>query len=166
MTTTPPLPPTAPELRLALGRFATGVTLITCRDAAGLPVGLTVNSFNALSLEPALVLWSLRLASSSIEAFRGCSHFCVNVLAESHLTLSRRFAKSVPDKFAEGLWHDGLGGAPVLDDALAAFECRRHAEQPFGDHLLFVGAVERLRERLGPPLVYQGGHYREIGDLL
>ena len=100
----PDVPPVA--LRAALGRFATGVTIITCLDPDGQRVGLTANSFNALSLEPALVLWSLRKVSSSLAAFEGASHFVVNVLADSQVDLSRRFASPAPEKFAEGLWSE------------------------------------------------------------
>ena len=94
---------TPQALRAALGRFTTGVTIVSCVDANGAPVGLTANSFNALSLEPPLVLWSLRRASPSVGAFVQATHFAINVLAESQVDLSRRFASQVPDKFADGL---------------------------------------------------------------
>ena len=159
--------PHAPQaLRAALGRFATGVTIIACRDAQGTPIGLTVNSFNALSLEPALVLWSLRAESQCIPAFQAASHFSVNVLAEGQIELSRRFARPIDDKFELGEWHDGLGGAPLLRGALAVFECRQQSHQVAGDHVLFIGEVLHLQERSGPALVYQGGHYRQMGELL
>ena len=106
--------PATPALRAALGRFATGVTIITCRAADGLPIGLTANSLASLSLDPPLLLWSLRKVSPSVAAFDAAQHFAVNVLAESQVELSRRFASSVADKFAEGHWLDGLGRAPVL----------------------------------------------------
>ena len=94
------------ELRQALGRFVTGVTIVTCRDVDGTPVGLTANSFNALSLDPPLVLWSLRRASSTIAAFTQASHFAVNVLAADQVDLSRRFARPSSAKFDEGEWTD------------------------------------------------------------
>jgi 3-hydroxy-9,10-secoandrosta-1,3,5(10)-triene-9,17-dione monooxygenase reductase component len=158
---------TPDELRRALGRFATGVTIITCRDASGAPMGLTANSFNALSLHPPLVLWSLRVESPSAQAFAGASHFAVNVLSAEQVALSRRFARPQRgDRFDEGEWRDGLGGAPVLAGSVAVFECRRRSHQVEGDHLLFIGEVERLREDEVPPLVYQGGHYRAVGGPL
>ena len=160
----PDVPPVA--LRAALGRFATGVTIITCLDPDGQRVGLTANSFNALSLEPALVLWSLRKVSSSLAAFEGASHFVVNVLADSQVDLSRRFASPAPEKFAEGLWSDGLGGAPVLGGCAAVFECEQFSRQDVGDHVLFVGRVKRALETALPPLVYQAGHYRLLGEIL
>lgn len=115
--TSPPVDPRA--LRGVLGRFATGVTIVACRDAEGVRVGLTANSFNALSLDPPLVLWSLRSASPSLAAFAGARHFAINILAEAQVELSRRFASPVADKFAEGVWSEGLGGAPVLTGAAA-----------------------------------------------
>ena len=157
---------TPDELRRALGRFATGVTLVTCRDAAGCPVGLTANSFNALSLHPPLVLWSLRVESPSALALMGASNVSVMVLAAGQVALSRHFARPQRDKFDEGHWHDGLGGAPVLEGAVAVFECRRRSHQREGDHVLFIGRVERLSETDLPPLVYQGGHYRHVGGPL
>ena len=163
---TPPTPPTATVLRAALGRFATGVTIITCRDAAGAPVGLTANSFSSLSLDPPLVLWSLRKASSSMAAFAAAPHFAVNVLAETQVDLSRRFAASQNDKFAEGHWADGCGGVPVLSGCAAVFECALQASHDAGDHVLFIGTVLRLADLALAPLLFQGGHYRMVGEVL
>jgi 3-hydroxy-9,10-secoandrosta-1,3,5(10)-triene-9,17-dione monooxygenase reductase component len=159
-----PLSPKA--LRSALGRFATGVTIITCVDGDGQRVGLTANSFNALSLDPPLVLWSLRRASPSLPAFEGATHFAVNVLAESQADLSRRFASQVADKFAEGAWTSGLGGAPVLAGASAVFECETAARHDGGDHRLFIGRVLRLADLSVAPLVFHSGHYRMLGEIL
>jgi 4-hydroxyphenylacetate 3-hydroxylase, reductase component len=153
-------------LRAALGRFATGVTIVTCRAADGGLVGLTANSFNALSLQPPLILWSLRSASPTLEAFQAASHFAVNVLAESQVELSRRFASPVDDKFAEGPWAEGLGGAPVLAGCAAVFECEQLSCQTAGDHMLFIGQVHRLSEAPVTPLVFQSGHYRMLGEIL
>jgi flavin reductase (DIM6/NTAB) family NADH-FMN oxidoreductase RutF len=153
-------------LRIALGRYATGVTIVTCRDAAGAPVGLTCNSFNALSLEPPLVLWSLRRSSVNEAAFRAATHFAVNVLTESQVGLSRRFAGKGADKFAEGVWGRGLGDAPVLTGCTAVLECETVSHQLAGDHWLFIGRVRALSEAALPPLVFQAGHYRMIGEVL
>ena len=163
----PAAEPLSPQvLRGALGRFATGVTIISCRDAAGQPVGLTANSFASLSLDPPLVLWSLRQASSSLAAFEAAPHFVINVLAETQVDLSRRFASSQTDKFAEGAWADGLGGAPVLAGCAAVFECRVEARHAVGDHVLFIGRVLRLADLAVAPLLFQGGHYRMLGEVL
>jgi 4-hydroxyphenylacetate 3-hydroxylase, reductase component len=162
-----PLPVITPgELRAALGRFATGVTIVTCLDADGQRVGLTANSFNALSLAPPLVLWSLRQVSPSLPAFRAASHFAVNVLAESQVALSRRFASPAVDKFALGHWSEGEGGAPVLTGCAAVFECRSLPAQEAGDHVLFFGDVLRAAEAAVAPLLFQAGHYRMLGEVL
>ena len=152
------------ELRLALGRFVTGVTIVTCRDDQGQAVGLTANSFNALSLDPPLVLWSLRQASSTIEAFTNASHFAVNVLAADQVDLSRRFARPSSAKFDAGVWTDGQGGAPLLAGCVAVFECRRRSHHAAGDHVLFIGEVERIGGSAATPLVYHGGHYRTLSE--
>ena len=159
--------PSAPQdLRAALARFATGVTIVSCLDAQGAPVGLTANSFNALSLDPPLVLWSLRRASPSLQAFAAHTHFAVNVLSESQVGLSRRFASQVADKFAEGLWTAGFGGVPVLGGCSSVFECERVSQQPEGDHMLFIGRVLRITSAPIAPLVFHGGHYHILGEIL
>lgn len=154
-------------LRAALGRYATGVTIITCRDAEGVPHGLTANSFSALSLEPPLVLWSLRRASSVLAVFAAAPVFAVNVLTEAQVELSRRFASRESDKFAEGTWHDGLGDAPLLDGCAATFECALLSQQAAGDHMLFIGEVLRhAHDADAAPLVFHAGHYHGPGDRL
>lgn len=154
------------RLRQALGRFTTGVTIVTCVAPDGERVGLTVNSFNALSLEPALILWSLRLVSPSLAAFVAAPNFAVNVLAREQLAVSRRFARPTPDKFSGEVWQAGEGGAPVLAGCVASFECVQHAAHEAGDHMLFIGRVLRVHESAGAPLVYQGGAYRALGEPL
>lgn len=153
-------------LRNALGRFATGVTIVTCVDAARQPVGLTANSFNALSLSPPLVLWSLRESSPSLTAFLAARHFAVNVLIEAQVELARRFATPLADKFTEGAWSEGLGGVPVLSGCAAVFECESVSQQAAGDHRLFIGRVHRMVEAPLPPLLFQAGHYRMLGEIV
>jgi flavin reductase (DIM6/NTAB) family NADH-FMN oxidoreductase RutF len=154
------------QLRNALGRFTTGVTVVSCCDAQGRFVGLTANSFNALSLEPPLVLWSLRSASPSMAAFESAPRFAVNVLAESQVELSRRFASRAEDRFADGAWALGEHGAPVLAGCAAVFECETVSHQIAGDHRLFIGRVLACAESALPPLVFQAGHYRLLGEVL
>jgi 4-hydroxyphenylacetate 3-hydroxylase, reductase component len=154
------------SLRAALGGFATGVTVVTCRDAAGTPVGLTVNSFNALSLDPPLVLWSLRLASPSLAAFDAAQQFAINVLAEGQVELSRRFASALPGKFEQGVWHDGQGRVPLLVGAAVQLECECVDAQTAGDHRLYIGRVQRVQAQPVPPLVFHGGHYHLLGEVL
>jgi 4-hydroxyphenylacetate 3-hydroxylase, reductase component len=156
----------AKALRQALGRFATGVTIVTCCDADGTRQGLTCNSFSSLSLDPPLVLWSLRSASQSLASFREARHWAVNVLGEAQVDLSRRFATPVADKFDEGVWSAGHGGAPVLSGCAAVIECERHETLPAGDHWLFIGRVLGLSEAPIAPLVFQSGRYHLLGEIL
>lgn len=154
------------ELRQALGRYATGVTIVTCADASGAWLGLTANSFNSLSLEPPLVLWSLRQSSPSLAAFGAARHFAVNVLAEGQVELSRRFASRMVGKFDEGAWAAGTFGAPLLTGCAAVFECETVSSQTAGDHVLFIGRVLRCSESALPPLVFRSGHYHLLGEVL
>jgi 3-hydroxy-9,10-secoandrosta-1,3,5(10)-triene-9,17-dione monooxygenase reductase component len=156
----------SPALRTALGRFATGVTIITCVDPAGAPIGLTANSFNALSLDPPLVLWSLRSASPRVGAFVAARHFAVNVLAEDQVAISRRFASPLTDKFDADLWHAGIGDLPLLRACCAIFECETVSYQIEGDHVLFIGRVLRAADSALAPLVFQAGHYRNLGEIV
>lgn len=153
-------------LRQALGRFATGVTIVSCCDADGAFVGLTVNSFNTVSLRPPLVLWSLRSESANLAAFMAARYFAVNVLAESQIELSRRFAARVADKFAAGVWTPGAYGAPVLAGCAAVFECETASEQLAGDHHLFIGRVLACTETDLAPLLFAAGTYHLLGPAL
>lgn len=151
-------------LRNALGQFATGVTIITACTARGERVGLTANSFNSVSLDPPLVLWSLSLYSPSLLAFQHCSHWAVHVLSASQEALSQRFASSGIDRFAGLEMRDGLGGAPLLDGCVARFECRNEARHAGGDHMIFVGQVERFDNFGGAPLLFHGGRYARVNQ--
>ncbi len=154
------------RLREALGRFATGVTIITCLDGHGERVGLTANSFNALSLDPPLVLWSLRRQSLQLAAFQQAGGFVVNVLTQPQLLLSRRFASKLDEKFEGADWSAGVAGAPVLAGCVAVFQCELLSQQDAGDHVLFIGRVVALSQQPLAPLVYQAGHYHGLGDTL
>ena len=153
-------------LRQALGRFATGVTIITCLDDTGHAVGLTANSFTSLSLAPPLVLWSLRRASPMRAAFAAAPHFAVNVLGEAQVDLARHFASQMPDRFSEGGWSPGLTGVPILAGCAAVFECTAVSQQDAGDHVLFIGRVERYAQGPVSPLLFQAGHYHLLGEIL
>ena len=148
------------QFRQALGLFATGVTIITARGVQGELVGLTANSFSSVSLEPPLVLWSLALRSASMQVLRSCSHYAINVLGAEHEALARQFASKDIDRFAGVVWQPGLAGAPLIEGAIAHFECRNRSRYAEGDHLIFVGEVERCSQRSGAaPLVYQGSRF-------
>jgi flavin reductase (DIM6/NTAB) family NADH-FMN oxidoreductase RutF len=145
--------------RSALGTFATGVTVMTTVAASGEMVGNTASSFNSVSLDPPLVLWSLRKSSSLIAVFEAAEHFAVNVLGAWQFALSEHFAKRMPDKFDNVVYASGLGGCPVLFGALATFECSKEANVASGDHVVFFGRVERATYREGEPLIYSAGRY-------
>ena len=147
------------HLRHALGRFATGVTVITTRTADGKLEGLTANSFSAVSLDPPLVLWSLRRSASSLSSFADSGYFAVNVLAANQCDLSRHFATPSKDRFAEIDYAVGLGGCALLPDCLASFECSTEHTVTGGDHIIFIGRVLRATYRDGEPLIFSAGKY-------
>jgi len=149
----------AREFRNALGRFATGVTVVTTRDSEGSPLGLTVSSFNAVSLEPPLVLWSLDRGSSTLPAFEAASHFAVSILGSGQIGLSNRFASRDDDKFGDLECADGAGGAPLLPGCVACFQCRTIHRYDGGDHVIFVGQVEAFERRPGAALLFHDGDY-------
>ena len=148
------------EFRSALGMFATGVTIVTARAADGTLVGLTANSFNSVSLAPPLVLWSLSRRAASMVALRTGSHYAINILAADQKHLAERFAKKDIDRFADVGFTQGTGGAPLLDGAAASFECFNRSRYDEGDHVIFVGEVERCARRDGAsPLLFHGGRF-------
>ena len=153
-------------LRNALGRFATGVAIVTALDTEGKPMGLTVNSFSAVSLEPALVLWCLDNSSHNLDAFRQASHHVINILTEDQMELSNRFASLPTDRFAGIEWLAGAGGAPVFPECSAVFEVANETHHASGDHTIFIGRVVRLQKNPEPaPLLFYAGQYRKLaGD--
>lgn len=153
-------------LRVALGQFATGVTVVTTRSASGAFVGLTANSFGALSLAPPLISWALRLGSASLPVFQANSRFVVNVLTEAQVDISRLFASSAPDKFSEVAHTENQDGMPYLHGAAAWFECRQVSHQIAGDHCLFIAEVERYSHADTTPLLFHAGAYFTLGSRL
>jgi flavin reductase (DIM6/NTAB) family NADH-FMN oxidoreductase RutF len=151
---------TPADFRRALGMFATGVTVVTARDANGLRVGLTANSFNSVSLTPPLVLWSLSSQASSMLAFSKGSHYAINILSAGQRALAERFAAREVDRFEGVALRDGAGGAPIIEGAAAVFECFNRSRYEEGDHIIFVGEVERCERRAdASPLIFHGGRY-------
>ena len=149
-----------PEFRAALGMFATGVTIVTARTAEGKLVGLTANSFNSVSLNPPLVLWSLARAAGSLAVFSAGSHYAINILAADQQALARRFASQDTDRWAGVDFVQGAGGAPLLTGAAASFECFNRSRYEEGDHVIFVGEVEGCAHRVGAsPLLFHGGKF-------
>ncbi len=147
------------QFRNVLGAFVTGVTVVTTVDSSGVPHGVTANSFSSVSLDPPLVLWSQALTSKSYPAFRDSDHFAVNILADDQIAISNHFAKSRDDKFSGIAHRPGLGGMPVLEGAAAHFECVKVAAYPGGDHVVYLGRVERFGESSRRPLAFHGGKY-------
>jgi len=157
-----PLRPAASDrqFRDALAQFTTGVTIVTAREPHGAFVGFTANSFNSVSLDPPLIIWSLARRSRSLAVFEGVEHYAVNILAHDQVELARRFSRPHTDRFAGVAHRAGRGGAPLIAGCAAWLECRHHALHPAGDHMLFIGAVDACAHRNVPPLLWHGGRYR------
>jgi flavin reductase (DIM6/NTAB) family NADH-FMN oxidoreductase RutF len=150
------------EFRNALGRFATGVTVITTIDEAGRRYGVTANSYNSVSLDPPLVLWSLANSSRSMEAFAACTAFAVHILGAHQEELAMRFASRGDDKFADLETRDGYGGVPLFDDCVAHFECVTENRFEGGDHQIFLGRVVHFEAGEHEPLLFHRGRFAKV----
>jgi flavin reductase (DIM6/NTAB) family NADH-FMN oxidoreductase RutF len=151
------------ELRNALGRFATGVCVVTTRTDDGRKAALTINSFCSVSLDPPLVAWYLKDKAPSLPVFRDSGYFAVHVLAADQQDLATHFARSAEDKFepfSERV-QAGLGDVPVLGDMLACFECRTSSIETYGDHVMILGHVERFYYGSESPLLFHAGRFLE-----
>jgi flavin reductase (DIM6/NTAB) family NADH-FMN oxidoreductase RutF len=151
------------SLRDAFGCFATGVTIVTARTAEGEPVGLTVNSFSSVSLEPPLLLVCPARDAGSTAVLKQTERFAVNVLGSQDKALSTRFARKGSERFGEDDWRTSEHGLPVLSRALAVFECTREALHDGGDHIVLIGRIlHAVYHPLDDPLLYFRGAYRGI----
>ncbi len=140
--------------------FATGVTIVTARTPQGELVGLTANSFNSVSLSPPLVLWSLSQAAGSMPALSAGTHYAINILAADQKELAERFASRREDRWQGVAYTQGVCSAPLLAGAAATFECFNRSRYAEGDHVIFVGEVERCLHRPGAsPLLFHGGKF-------
>jgi 3-hydroxy-9,10-secoandrosta-1,3,5(10)-triene-9,17-dione monooxygenase reductase component len=148
--------------RKVMGHFATGVTVVTVRQADGNPWGLTVNSFTSVSLTPPLVLFCVSHAAGSYAAFRDAEYFAVNLLTDGQEALSRRFASRSPDRFEGVESRQGAHGAPLLAGCLGFLECRRVAAHEHGDHTVIVGEVLAAEATGGNPLLFYRGAYARL----
>ena len=148
-----------PQFRRALSCFATGVAVVTTVDAAGTGVGITVNSFSSVSLEPPLVLWSVAESSYSYDVFTGAEFFAVNVLSKDQEVLADRFAQRTNNKFDGLACREGLNGVPLLPEFAACFECRTEHIYAGGDHKIIVGRVLRFEDHETDPLIFYRGDY-------
>jgi flavin reductase (DIM6/NTAB) family NADH-FMN oxidoreductase RutF len=169
MHPSPPLPATAPfdarHFRNALSQFATGVTIVTTRAENGVFVGLTATSFNSVSLDPPLVLWSLGNKASSLPLFMNNSHYVINVLGAHQAALADRFSRRIENRF-EGVEYElSASGLPILKGVSAWFDCANRSQYTEGDHMIFVGQVEHCDAVAQAGLVFHGGHYATSNKL-
>jgi flavin reductase (DIM6/NTAB) family NADH-FMN oxidoreductase RutF len=156
----------ADDLRAAMGRFATGVTVITTRDMTGRPFGTTANAVSSVSLEPPLVLACLRDESETLSALLARRTFAINVLHSSQIELSDRFARPASPDTWDAVAHRSVGEIPVLDGAIATLRCDLHDVADGGDHCVVVGHVTDLEHSDGAggePLLFYGGAYHSLG---
>lgn len=149
----------ARHFRDALSQFATGVTVITTRLADDTFIGLTASSFNSVSLNPALVLWSLNQGASCLPIFTANSHYVINVLASDQTELANQFARPGKNRFEGVEFTLSPTGLPVLNGVAAWFECHNRSRYPEGDHVIFVGEVENCDASPQEPLVFHGGRF-------
>lgn len=153
------------RFRNALGAFPTGVAVITGVSGTGERLGMTVSSFNSVSVAPPLVLFSVARRALSFEAWTRMPRYAINILSQEQEAISNRFARAGGDKWADILVLDGDTGLPVLPNSLAVFECKAYARYDGGDHEIFVGEVEALRttsHKGDLPLIFFGGRYRRL----
>jgi flavin reductase (DIM6/NTAB) family NADH-FMN oxidoreductase RutF len=154
----------ARAFRNSLGLFATGVCVVSATTAEGEPMGLTVNSFASVSLNPPLILWSLDKGSDTMPVFETVTAFTINVLGDGAKDLSQRLSRKGQHGLHDGEWRAGATGAPVLTDAIAHFDCIVSARHDGGDHVILVGEVRAHAHRdHAQPLLYYRGRYRELG---
>lgn len=143
--------------RDALGRFGTGVTVVTCATPTG-PIGITANSFSSVSLDPPLVLWAPAKSSSRYPFFMAAQQFAIHVMGAEQFDLCKAFARSA-SAFDAAEWRLSASGVPLIEGCLARFECQQAAAHDGGDHSILLGRVERVMARDGAPLLFQGGQY-------
>lgn len=148
--------------RRALGNFATGVTIITARAPDGTNVGVTASSFNSLSMDPPLILWSSMKDTPSCKLFETATHFAVNILSSDQMAMSNHFARQQEDKFASVEWEPGLGGAPLFENTAGRFQCESYDKLDGGDHWIFVGKVVAFDDNGRPPLCFHQGSYSMV----
>lgn len=151
----------ADELRRSLGRFATGVAVVTCQGKAG-PCGITANSISSVSMEPPLLLWNIAKVSNSLQAYLDADYFAINVLSAEQQSLSVHFALSDHTQFQGVIVEPSEHNVPILPNTIACFECRTHEIHESGDHYIIVGEVDNFRCSDGEPLLFFVGQYAAI----
>lgn len=152
------------QFRNALGSFPTGVTVVTTLDKDGNKVGMTANSFNSVSLEPMLVLWSIAKSANAFDAFNNAKHFAIHILNEEQQGVSNQFAQKGIDRFDGIQYRSGHGDVPVLVDYTTVFECDIEHQYDGGDHVILVGRVQKFDHKDKAPLVFHAGRYTELAQ--
>ena len=153
----PDQPVASDDLRDVMRFYLTGVTVVTLTGPYNKPYGLTVSSFNSVSLSPPLILWSLDNRNDKLSLFKNATGFAVNIMAGDQLALCRKFAATNNDRFSNCEWHFGPYGQPLLNNALASLECRPWAEYKGGDHTIFVGEVMSIKQTKGKAAAFFKG---------
>jgi len=148
--------------KLALGNYPTGVTVVTACNDADEPIGLTVNSFASVSIDPLLILWSLDKKSQLHPYFTAAKKFAVNILASNQEHLCTLFSSKIPDRFAQAKWSTSVHGLPILHDTVATLQCTTIQQIDAGDHTIFIGQVLAIDHAQKEPLLY---HRRHIGEI-
>jgi flavin reductase (DIM6/NTAB) family NADH-FMN oxidoreductase RutF len=151
--------------RNALGNYGTGVAIVTACDSAGQKIGMTINSFASVSLNPPLILWSVQADSPSSQGFRDAGHFAVTILSTDQQATASHFARTLDNKFENTPVDINEHGVPLLQGGIAQFECRTHARYPGGDHDILVGEVLRFRTSAGTALGFLAGRFMPLGDI-
>ncbi len=150
------------EFKKAMGNYPTGVTVVTALDENGKPMGLTVNSFASVSLDPLLILWSIDKRLYSYEAFQKVEQFAVNILAEEQGEVCQIFSSKIEDRFAQCKWSKSSNSLPILEDTLAVLQCKVFNRINAGDHTIMIGEVIEIHNQDKNPLLY---HRRTIGPI-
>lgn len=152
------------EFRRCLGKFATGVTIVTCTDRDGNPCGITANSFSSVSLEPPLVLWSIAKVSDSLNAYLEAQHFAINILTNDQRQLSHHFAQSKHTLFDGVKMSISENGVVLFPDTLGCLECSTTQIHEAGDHFIIIGRVDSFAASQGEPLLFYNGDYAALGS--
>ena len=153
---------TEKQFRDALGQFTTGVSIVTAAPEGFEPVGVTVNSFTSVSIEPPLILWCLKVDSVVFPVFKAAQHFSVNILADNQRELSERHADKTRHTLETGSYQTAASGSPVLNNAICSLNCSVWSRYDGGDHVIILGEIEDITANPGEPLVFFRGKYRQL----
>ncbi|MDJ0917179.1 MAG: flavin reductase family protein [Woeseiaceae bacterium] len=153
---------TSLNLRKSLGKFATGVTVVTCRSGDGRSCGITANSFSSVSLDPPLILWNIAKTCNSLDAFLEAEHYAIHVLTNDQIHLASHFAQTDHKSYERIVHTISDDGVPILPDVLARFDCRTYQIHDSGDHHIIVGEVLHHEHRAGNPLLYFSSNYASL----